>query len=1010
MTELLVEAAAAGVADERAFDAEWYLGAHTDVPTLIERGWFMDPLHHYVMAGCREGRSPNSEFQEGYYRSIYPDIAKAIDEKVFNCAFEHYLRHGRAEGRRIRPAIRGALVDLTRFGSGNAAVQERILLYLSSVFEQLADWDFWLLTGEAHHDALSRFDRFNVSRICVDRIVGDMAIRLRDLPVATFLAPFGPSDHYGPTFRTITILPEIAPAAEGAVERARRSAALARTVAVSDFVVCLTRSDRVAMIDEWEADRERTLLLHLPPSAQIQGEPQLPLALRPVVGRSFMVAELTGPTASADVVAAALTGIADLPGEPWLVAVAASGGEARLRSAMPGAATSGRLAVVENPSPAIWRWLTENCAAFLATDRSGMAAGLVEDAAARRRALVCARQSSTLRASSDADIRYDAEDPSTATAICRSVMEHPLRAAEATGAAIRAAFPALADPDAEELLPTLFERLGRAGRSPGPAREVLLGLRDGNLIHSSFWFAMPPSAANRSLVMEIAIPPNYPEPTALVVISAAGQPEIQEPIERGRLGRMVIALPSTRAVGRVTVFARRTDGSTVKAQSSWPGVELRSAAVLASGLNLLRSASVVAAPDVTADRTSDTDFVVSTINAALDAAGPALNALETAVGPALAAKPALRLTMPGMPSILRAAAPVALHLTRHQFLQPDLKYHGSNKDQAARQQYLNDRGFRVITELAFDWRYGEVIERLDSERHNDPQVIIVEAMLHHPLMRYLRERFPKAKLLVRSHNAEVLHRIHTHTASLIMERGSRLAWLDPREAFVRGGNILNHWRYDAGAIGLADHILSISEWETEHYWPRIGPRSKVSTVPYFLPRDLIHEGPIPTPKPRRCVCLTSASPGPVIYDAVRNFVRLVDGLDDPGDWDFPVTGTLDEQYVARSSRCRFIGRVENPVELMAEATSMALLSPYGYGFKTKVLDAISAGSYTLMPQELLDRHPAEVRPYCLAVDLASPASLKAALERSEEPVPAGDPNGELRRKAYAAMDGILELT
>lgn len=1004
MTELHFDATAMPEATGvLAFDSEWYVREHSDVPSLIARGWYMDPLHHYVMAGCQEGRSPNPEFQENYYRSIYPDIAKAIDDQVFSCAFEHYLRHGRAEGRRTRPAARGVIVDLTRFGSGNAVVQERILLHLSTLFGRMADWDFWLLTGEAHYDALSRLDRFNVSRLCVDRIVGDRANRLRELPASLFLAPLGPSEHYDPDFRTITVLPEIEPVGSGG---GKGAAALQRAIAVSEFVVVLTRADRMSAVAEWEADSDRVTLLHLPPSDGITDEQPLPMALRQMAGRAFIVADVTGSEASVEVVEAALSGIEGLPGEPWLVAVAAAGGEARLRRA---AEPAGRLAILENPTPWTWRWLTENCSAFLATDRNAIVPGMLEDALSRGRPLICSLQSSSVPGPGDAAIRYDADDPATVAEVCRVVMAAPSEAARATGDAIRKAFPALGDSTIEEPLFGLIEGLGQAGRARGPTREVLLGLKDGNQIHASIWFAMPPSAASRSLVLEMAVPESYPEASVLVIAAAKGQPAVEDVIERGRSARIAVALPSTRVSGRLTVQARRPDGKIIKAQPNWPGIELRSAAVLASGFDLISSAGAAAAAGQGPEDPPDTDSVLSTLNAALDLAAPGLNALEAAVGAALAAKPGLRLTVPGLPSILRAVAPIALHLTRNQFLRPDLRYHGSNKDQASRQQYLRDRGFRVLTEPTFDWKYGPLIARLDADLHNDPQVIIVEAMLHHPLMRYLRERFPRAKLLVRSHNAEVLHRLHTHTASLVMERGSKLAWLDPREAYTRGRNVFDHWRYDVGAIELADHILSISEWETERYWPRIGPRNKVSTVPYFLPRDLIYDGQIPTPKPRRCVCLTSASPGPVIYDAVRNFVRLVDGLEDTGDWDFPVTGGLDDRHVVQSPRCRYVGRVENPIELMSEATSMALLSPYGYGFKTKVLDAISAGSYTLMPQELLDRHPLEVRPYCLPVDMTSPASFKAALERSEEPVPEGDPNEGLRRKAYAAMDAVLGL-
>lgn len=990
--------------DVLSFDEDWYVREHQDVLSLIERGWFLDPLHHYIMAGCREGKNPNAEFREDYYRTAYPDIAKAVDDKVFNCGFEHYLKHGRTEGRRIRPAIRGALVDLTRYNP-SSAVQERILLHLSTVFETLDDWDFWLLTRESTHDVLSRLDQVNVSRICVDRIVGDVGERWKDLPVTSFLAPFGASELYGPSFRTITILPEIAvPGAGGA---GQRSADLERALAISEVVFCLSLADRATLINAWQVERDRVLLLHLPPSNRIAGEPQLPMALRSIAGRPFVVTDLTGDARSLDVAFAALAELAASSGDPHLVAVVEPGAASMLQSNAAALGLSERLAIVEEPAPTTWRWLVENCVALLETARSDMTAGLIEDALAMRKPLICAHQSKNLGGSGALGFSYDADKTATVAAACRTVLADPDGAAAATAVAIARAFPALLDND--EPLQPVFDRLATMSRSPGPPREILLGLRDGNRIHSSFWFALPPSASVRTLALEIEVPAAYPAPSVVVVASVTGQPEVRESVDRGRSARLSLALPPTRISGRVIVHPRMPDGRIVKTQPAWPGLKLRFAAVLASGLDLLRSATPVSGSDAGQEPEADVDFVVGRINAAMDLAAPALNALEAVVGPALSARPALRLAMPAMPSVLRAAAPVALHLTRHQFQTPDLRFHGSNKDQFARQQYLRDRGFRIITEPAFDWKYDDLIERLDGERHSEPQVIILEAMLHHPLMRFLRERFPKARLLVRSHNAEVLHRLHTHTASLLMEKGSRLAWLDPREAFARGRNVFAHWRYDAGAIDLADHILSISEWETKRYWPRFGPKSKVSTVPYFLPRDLVYTGQIPTRKARRCVCLTSASPGPVIYDALRNFVRLVDGLQEVGDWEFQVTGNLDARYAGRSSRCRFVGHVDNPIALMSDATSMALLSPYGYGFKTKVLDAISAGSYTLMPQSLLDRHPEEVRPYCLAVDLASPASFKSALERSLEPVPDGDPNEAFRRKAYAAMDVILGL-
>lgn len=981
-----------------AFDAGWYVSRHGDVPSLIERGWFVDPLHHYVMAGCREGRSPNAEFREDYYRSIYPDIEKAIQDNVFSCGFEHYLRHGRAEGRRARPAVRGALVDLTRYRGGR--LHDRILLSLSMAFERLGDWDFWLLTREASHDGLAHLDGVNVVRLCVDRIIGDASERWKDLPIRTFLAPFGASEYYGPAFHTVTILPDLA-------RDGRRAADIELALAISDAVLCLTLSDRSELTRRWQVERDRIGLLHLPPSRRIAAGPHPPSALGSIAGRRFILTDLSGAGASTAVALHTLDALSAMPDTALLVAAAGPDAAAELRAAAARAGAAGPLVLVEAPTSAVWQWLLDNCAAVLETGRLAVTPGIIEDALALGRPLVCSRQSIGLRTAAGLVSAFDPDEPSSIAAACRLVLADPVGAGEAAGEAIRRAFPALGDEAAADFLATMLRRGDRSARSAGPQREVLLGLRDGNRVHATFWFGLPPSAAARSLILELAVPIDFPEPAVLVTVLITGQPEVREIIERGRSARLAVAMPPRRVEGRGVVHARRADGTILKMQPQWPGLELRSATVLASGLDLLQSAG--GGPDAGAPMAAatDTDLVVGAINAAIDAAAPALTTLEATLGPALAAKPALRRMLPRLPAILRAAAPVALHLTRHQFLQPDLRFHGSNKDQAARQQYLRDRGFRVVTEPAHDWKYEGLKERLSAERHSEPQVIILEAMLHHPLLRYLRERFPKAKLLVRSHNAEILHRLHTHTAALKLERGSALAWLDPREAVARAGNVVSHWRYDAGSIDLADHILSITEWETERYWPYLGPRSKVSTVPYFLPRDLVQAGPVPVDKPHRCVCLTSASPGPIIYDALRTFVRLVEGLDDPAGWDFPVTGGLEERYVPRSTRCRFLGRVENPIELLGRATSMALLSPYGYGFKTKILDAICARSYTLLPQSLLDRHPAEVRPYCVAVDLASPASFKAALERTLEPIPDGDPNEALRAKAYAAMDAVL---
>ena len=56
------------------------------------------PFAHYLRSGLNEGKSPNSWFDEAFYRAFYAEIAKEIPSTL-SSGFEHYLRAGRREGR-----------------------------------------------------------------------------------------------------------------------------------------------------------------------------------------------------------------------------------------------------------------------------------------------------------------------------------------------------------------------------------------------------------------------------------------------------------------------------------------------------------------------------------------------------------------------------------------------------------------------------------------------------------------------------------------------------------------------------------------------------------------------------------------------------------------------------------------------------------------------------------------------------------------------------------------------
>jgi glycosyltransferase involved in cell wall biosynthesis len=147
---------------------------------------------------------------------------------------------------------------------------------------------------------------------------------------------------------------------------------------------------------------------------------------------------------------------------------------------------------------------------------------------------------------------------------------------------------------------------------------------------------------------------------------------------------------------------------------------------------------------------------------------------------------------------------------------------------------------------------------------------------------------------------------------------------------------------------------------------------------------------------------------PFLLDAGKRFARLVDGLGPacPG-WGFCVTGDCPPEALALPARVRNLGFVDSPFAVLAESRAVALLSDYGFGFKTKILDAVRHGCYTLTTRKLYRRLPAEVRPYCVVVEDESAGAFARALEASLRPYPGGDPNAAFRRQAFAALDEVF---
>lgn len=74
----------ARIRSSKAFDEQWYLARYPDVATLG-----MDPVHHYLAHGCREGRDPSPAFSTTGYYKAHPEINAGTHNALL-----HFLDHG----------------------------------------------------------------------------------------------------------------------------------------------------------------------------------------------------------------------------------------------------------------------------------------------------------------------------------------------------------------------------------------------------------------------------------------------------------------------------------------------------------------------------------------------------------------------------------------------------------------------------------------------------------------------------------------------------------------------------------------------------------------------------------------------------------------------------------------------------------------------------------------------------------------------------------------------------
>lgn len=358
---------------------------------------------------------------------------------------------------------------------------------------------------------------------------------------------------------------------------------------------------------------------------------------------------------------------------------------------------------------------------------------------------------------------------------------------------------------------------------------------------------------------------------------------------------------------------------------------------------------------------------------------------------------------------LKSGPARVLHLLPPGIDSPELKFHGSTKDFRNRTEYFEDRGI-AYHELIVPRKEALIAQFLDGfERDIRPLSSYEFILLDIPgsfsrAVADIKRRAPAAKVIFRSHNAEFFHRLDWARAEQTVGR----------KALWRARALRALWK-DYRTLRSADQVTSICDWDNDAYWKRIGDWAGTSeravTWHYFLPTALEPKAP-PVDKELLCVCLgaphkggDTPKHGPIIADLYERFSKSVESLP-ASPWRFAVTG-LPPEGTTLGTRVEVLGFLDSPFSALERAKVVWLPTELGRGFKTKILDAVVAGCFVILPQDLFSRLPEEIKPFCLPYHDDTPEEWQRCLRLAEGPLPDIQVNQILRARAFAEMDRVF---
>ena len=247
---------------------------------------------------------------------------------------------------------------------------------------------------------------------------------------------------------------------------------------------------------------------------------------------------------------------------------------------------------------------------------------------------------------------------------------------------------------------------------------------------------------------------------------------------------------------------------------------------------------------------------------------------------------------------------------------------------------------------------------------SDSRHVLIEYSAFPSLVTQLRAERPGVGLHVRTMNAEPFQH-------LSRQRSNSVRALVRQRVWRRTARLLLN---DIECRRSADTLLGISDWDDRHYWRRLPGRAAVRSFPYFSPWPYLRPDVLPEPWDLRRPAIVSMGGNfdPSGLANVVNFQTLADRLSirSEGKWSFLLTWWTQwhDQVPDVHGGVEILREVSEPWDLLCHVRALAVMTPFGFGLKTTVLDGLAAGCHVIIHSRLATRLPAHAVRACLVFD------------------------------------------